>query len=48
MKHRKVKEVAQGHTASKWQSQDTNPSNVSRTCVLNLSALYCLINHYDC
>ena len=47
MKHRKVKQVVQGHIASKWQSQDTNPSDLSPESVSLTTLLYCLRNKYD-
>ena len=46
MKHRGVKQAAQGHIANKCQGQDTNPSHLSPLSMSLNTLLYCL--RYKC
>ena len=40
LKHRAVKEVAQAHMASEWQSQDSNPGHLTQGPTLLFFILY--------
>ena len=45
MKHREVRQAAQGHIVNKCQSQDINPSHLTPQSMCLTILLYCL--RYD-
>ena len=42
LRHREVKEHIEGHTAGKWQSQDSQPSSQAPELTLFTITSYCL------